>query len=120
MARVAERLAKDRGAEGLFSGDSLGQVASQTLSNIAAVDLVLDLPMFRPLISYDKQEIIDLGHRLGLHQIALEPYKDCCSIIASSPATVANMEWVAAVEEQIDLQGLVESALADRTTLELD
>ena len=86
MALAAQRLAVQRGLLGLFSGDNLGQVASQTLENLAAVDEVLHLPLFRPLVGFDKQDIIDLGIQLDLDEVANLDYKDCCSIIARHPA----------------------------------
>ncbi len=119
MARTAERLAGQIGAQGLFSGDSLGQVASQTLSNLAAVDRVLHLPLFRPLIAYDKQEIIDLGTRLGMFEISTQDYKDCCSIISRKPATRANLKMVERIEAEIQVEALIEQSLAERTTFTL-
>ncbi len=118
MARVGERLARRVGALGLFSGDNLGQVASQTLENLSAVDEALSVSMFRPLIAYDKQEIIDLGKSLGLHEIANEPYKDCCSIIAQHPATRANMDYVREIEQQIGIEDLIEESLSEAVTYE--
>ncbi len=119
MTRAAERLAQRRGAGGLFTGDNLGQVASQTLENLAAVDRVVTMPVFRPLIAYDKQEIIDLSQRIGVFDIAKQPYKDCCSIIARHPATVARYEHIAEIEEAIGIERLLESTLAQGTTVTL-
>lgn len=119
MMRSAQELARERSAQGLFTGDSLVQVASQTLENLAAVAQVLDLPLFQPLIAFDKQEIMDLGKEIGVFEIAAEAYKDCCSIIARHPATVAKEEQIAEIEEAIDVMGLVERTLAERTTQEV-
>ncbi len=119
MARTAERLAEQIGAQGLFSGDSLGQVASQTLTNLAAVDRVLSLPIFRPLIAYDKQEIINLGTQLGMFEISNQDYKDCCSIISRKPATRANLKIVEQVERAIQVDALIEQSLAEMTTFTL-
>ncbi len=113
MARCAERLAELRWAKGIFSGDSLGQVASQTLENLAAVDHAIRGPLFRPLISFDKVEIIDLARRLGFYERAIGPYKDCCSIISRNPATVARIEYIEAIEAEIDIEGLIQSALKE-------
>lgn len=120
MVRVAERLADQYGSLGLFTGDNLGQVASQTLENLAAVQIVTGMPIFRPLIAYDKQEIIDFGSRLGVAEIATEPYKDCCSIVARHPATRANLEKVRYIEERIEVEALVEATLGDLTTVEFN
>lgn len=108
MIKVAGELAKKHGYEALVVGDSLGQVASQTLSNIVAVDAVADLPVFRPLIGTDKREIIDLVRRLGLETAAIAPYKDCCSIISRSPATRANFAKIAAIESKIDVNKIID------------
>lgn len=116
MARVGERLARQSGALGLFSGDNLGQVASQTLENLGAVDDALTVSMFRPLIAYDKQEIIDLGKSLGLDDLANEPYKDCCSIIARHPATRANMDYVHEIEQQIGIGELMDESISEMVT----
>lgn len=112
MARLAARVADQVGALGLFSGDNLGQVASQTLENLRAVDDCLATSLFRPLIAYDKQEIIDLGKTLGFDPIANQAYKDCCSIIAEHPATRANRQIIEHIERQIDVEGLIEQGLA--------
>jgi len=118
MARAAARLAERQGALALFSGDNLGQVASQTLENLVAVDQSIGRSIFRPLIAYDKQEIIDLGKRLGFDQIANEPYKDCCSIIAQHPATRANLTYVQAIEDEIGIVDLIQASLAETVTYE--
>ncbi len=73
MARIAEILARQGRDQAIFTGDSLGQVASQTMENIAAVDAAVSIPFFRPLLTFNKQEIIDMGERLGFYQLVLEP-----------------------------------------------
>lgn len=108
MVRVGERLAAEHGYDGLVLGDSLGQVASQTMENISAVDRAVELPIFRPLIGMDKVEIVNLVGSIGLEEVAAAGYKDCCSIIARHPSTRANMDKVRAVEEWIDAERVVE------------
>lgn len=117
MARVAERLAQRLGAYALFTGDSLGQVASQTVENLTLVDRAVNLPIFRPLIGWNKQEIIDLGERLRFYAVAKQPYKDCCSIISTHPATRARLEVVERMEADLGIESLVQAALADVETL---
>jgi thiamine biosynthesis protein ThiI len=116
MALTAERLAQERGILGLFTGDNLGQVASQTLENLAAVDDAVRLPIFRPLIAYDKQEIIDLGIELDLDETANRTYKDCCSIVARHPATKAKLDQVAEIEAAVKLDSLIEASLSELVT----
>ncbi len=113
MARVAERLGGMRGALGIFSGDSLGQVASQTLENLAAVNETVEGVLFRPLIAYDKLEIIRLAKRIGVFSLATRGYKDCCSIIARNPSTRAHLDVVERIEAQLDLERLMREALAE-------
>ncbi len=117
MARVAERLAQQRHAQALFTGDSLGQVASQTIENLTLVDRAVSLPIFRPLVAWNKQEIIDLGERLGFYAVAKQPYKDCCSIISTHPATRARAEAVERMEAALQIERLVEETLAEVETL---
>lgn len=118
MAQAAERIAREHGALGLFSGDNLGQVASQTLENLSAVDAAVNSSIYRPLIAYDKQEIIDLGIELGFYDAANEDYKDCCSIVARHPTTKANLEQVEYIEEQIGMERVIERSLAELQTYE--
>lgn len=109
MVRVGERLAEQYGYDGLVLGDSLGQVASQTMENISAVDRAVEIPVFRPLIGMDKVEIVNLVSSIGLEEVAAANYKDCCSIIARHPSTRANLEKIRDVEQWIDAGRVVEA-----------
>src|SRR5690606_34134304 len=109
MVRVGERLAEQYGYDGLVLGDSLGQVASQTMENISAVDRAVEIPVFRPLIGMDKVEIVNLVSSIGLEEVAAASYKDCCSIIARHPSTRANLEKIRDVEQWIDAGRVVEA-----------
>ncbi|MGD8760479.1 MAG: tRNA uracil 4-sulfurtransferase ThiI [Anaerolineales bacterium] len=113
MAMMAERLAKLRGAKGLFMGDNLGQVASQTLENLAALDQAVSMPVYRPLIGYDKLEIIDLAKKIGLYELASQRYKDCCSLISRHPATRSKLEMVASIEESIGVETMLDVLMAE-------
>jgi thiamine biosynthesis protein ThiI len=112
MARVGERLAAQHDYDALVLGDSLGQVASQTMANIVAVDRAVDIPIFRPLIGWDKVDIVDLVERIDLQEEAVARYKDCCSIIARHPATQANMEKIEQLEATIDVEGIADEIAA--------
>jgi tRNA uracil 4-sulfurtransferase len=107
MAMVAERVAMVKGYRAIVTGDSLGQVASQTLENLCAVDDAVSLPVFRPLISYDKQEIIDISKRIGTYEHSLRGYKDCCSLLSSRPATKADLGSTKAIEGRLDVEEVV-------------
>lgn len=88
MMRIAERIAKERGCIGLITGESIGQVASQTMQSLACTNEVCTLPVYRPVIAFDKQEIIDLSQKIGSYETSIEPYEDCCTIfVAKHPVT---------------------------------
>ena len=114
MMRIAQELAKRTGAMGLITGESIGQVASQTMQSLAATNDVCTMPVFRPVIGFDKQEIIDLSEKIGTYETSLQPYEDCCTIfVAKHPVTRPNINVIRCSElrlgEQID--GLMEEAL---------
>jgi tRNA uracil 4-sulfurtransferase len=112
MLRIAERIALRGGAKGLITGDSLGQVASQTLQNMQAVGAIAKLPLFRPLVGDDKLEIQELARRIGTHDISAEPFHDCCPVFqAKSPALYAKPEALDAQEEKLEIAALVERGL---------
>jgi thiamine biosynthesis protein ThiI len=112
MVRIAERIARSEGAKALVTGDSLGQVASQTLSNIACVDDVADMPVLRPLIGDDKQEIVRSAQRIGTYETSILPFEDCCSLfVPRSPATAASIEACANAEASLDVDAMVSSCI---------
>lgn len=122
MLRTAQRLAARQHIGALVTGDSLSQVASQTMENIAALDSAVDMPVFRPLIGFNKQEIIDRARAIGTYGISIEPYKDCCALVAKGPKTRARTERLEAIEvERLeDYEGLLDRALAESTTLHFE
>jgi thiamine biosynthesis protein ThiI len=108
MVRIAEALARQTGAAALVTGESLGQVASQTLVNIARIDEAATMPVFRPLIGTDKLEITAEAERLGTFEISIEPDADCCTLFTPKhPATRLSEDAVRAVESGLDVAGLV-------------
>jgi tRNA uracil 4-sulfurtransferase len=116
MLRIAERIALRGGNKGLVTGDSLGQVASQTLLNMQAVGSTARLPLYRPLVGDDKLEIQELARRIGTHDISAEHFHDCCPVFApKSPALYASPEMLDAEERKIDISALVERGLASLT-----
>ncbi|PKQ29988.1 MAG: tRNA 4-thiouridine(8) synthase ThiI [Actinobacteria bacterium HGW-Actinobacteria-10] len=116
MIRVAERIAALEGAKALVTGESLGQVASQTLENIAAVDDVATLPILRPLIGSDKVEIIREARRLGTYELSTQAHDDCCTLfMPRSPVTHARLVDVVAAEANLDLPRMTADALASMT-----
>lgn len=119
MARVAESLSHTRRARALFTGDNLGQVASQTMGNLIAVDQALETSIFRPLIAYDKQEIVDACIRLGFFEIAAEDYKDCCSLIGRFPATQPRFKRIHEIESRIEMDVLVSRTLEEKVSFRI-
>ena len=110
MVRIAEALARKHGAAALTTGESLGQVASQTLSNIARIDEAAGMPILRPLIGMDKLEITDQARRLGTFEISIEPDADCCTLfVPKHPATRMSEHEVSAVESRLDIARLIAS-----------
>jgi tRNA uracil 4-sulfurtransferase len=118
MMRIAAALAGEVGAQALITGDSLGQVASQTIDNLRTVDSALvDTHVFRPLIGMDKQEIIDSATEIGTFQISTRRYQDCCVLFEPrSPATHSKPEQALAAEAALDIDAMVGKALAGRET----
>ena len=95
MMRIAERLAYANDCIGLITGESIGQVASQTMFSLRSTDEVCELPVYRPLIGFDKQEIIDLSEKIGTFETSIQPYEDCCTIfVAKHPVTKPNVNVI--------------------------
>jgi thiamine biosynthesis protein ThiI len=108
MVRIGERLARHAGAPALVTGESLGQVASQTLANITRIDEVASMPILRPLIGMDKLEITDQARALGTFEISIEPDADCCTLFTPRhPDTRVQSAQVAALEARLDIERLV-------------
>ena len=112
MLRIAERIAGETGALALITGDSLGQVASQTLENITTTENAVTLPVLRPLIGMDKGEIIDQAKRIGTYEISIIPDQDCCQLfIPRNPAVRTIIREIERVEKKLDVERLISMAL---------
>lgn len=112
MLRVADAIADKEGALALASGESVGQVASQTLANLASVDAAARRPVLRPLVGMDKHQIIELAETIGTYKISLEKYADCCqSLVARHPATKSTGGQLDELEAQLDVPKLVEESV---------
>ena len=117
MFRIINKLAEREGALGIITGDSVGQVASQTLENLNCIYEASKLPIFSPLIGLNKDEIIDISQKIGTYEISIMPYPDCCSfMVARHPKTRGKIEEVRDIENNIkDIDGLVENAISKIT-----
>jgi thiamine biosynthesis protein ThiI len=112
MLRIAERIAYKAHARGLVTGDSIAQVASQTLQNMQAVGAVATLPLYRPLVGDDKQEILDIARRIGTYEISSEPFTDCCPLyMPKSPEIFSKIGQLDEAEQRLDVEALVRQAL---------
>ena len=116
MLRIAERLAMEHECLGLITGESIGQVASQTLAALAVTNEVCTLPVFRPLIGFDKEEIVRVSKKIGTYQTSILPYEDCCTIfVAKHPVTKPRAEVIRKHEHNLDekIEEMVERAIAN-------
>ena len=102
MMRIAEHFAKKDGCLGLITGESIGQVASQTMQSLAATNDVCTVPVYRPVIGFDKQEIVDIAEKIGTYETSIQPFEDCCTIfVAKHPVTKPNVEVIRRSEEKL-------------------
>lgn len=112
--RIAEKIAGDTECLGLITGESIGQVASQTMQSLAATDDACSMPVYRPLIGMDKQEIIDISEKIGTYETSILPFEDCCTIfVAKHPVTKPNLNVIRKHEKFLGekIGELVETAL---------
>ena len=120
MMRIAEKLAHKHGAGAVITGESLGQVASQTLESITSTNSVATLPVFRPLIGFDKDEIIEIAQKIGTFETSILPYEDCCTIfLPKKPVTKPRLSAVEKVESALDVETLVNNAMQSIEVVEI-
>lgn len=115
MMKCAQKVAEKAHAKALVTGESLAQVASQTLDNMAVIHRAVDMPILMPLVSYDKAEVVELARKIGTYELSLKPYKDCCSIIARHPETRAKLQLIEELERRMEVDKLVDDCLAEAT-----
>ncbi|MCI8691150.1 MAG: tRNA 4-thiouridine(8) synthase ThiI [Lachnospiraceae bacterium] len=117
MMRIAEHIAGETGCLGLITGESIGQVASQTLNSLAATNEVCEMPVYRPLIGFDKQEIVEVANKIGTFETSILPYEDCCTIfVAKHPVTKPNLNVIR--RHEINLEEKIEELT--KTALETE
>ena len=122
MMRIAEKLAEKNGCQALITGESIGQVASQTLQSLAATNEVCTLPVFRPVIAFDKQEIVDIALKINTYETSIQPYEDCCTIfVAKHPVTKPNRKIIRKSETKLTkIDEMVETAMKTVETIVVD
>jgi len=119
LFHLCNRLAEKR-YWGVVTGDSVGQVASQTLGNLFASDEASSIPVYRPLAGYNKQEIVDLAKKIGTYELSIKPYKDCCSLVAhKSPSTKVPLALAKKAEEEMGMQDIVDKTLEQTEVFEV-
>ena len=114
MMKIAEHFAKEAGDLALITGESIGQVASQTVQSLAATNEVCTMPVFRPLIGFDKQEIVDVAEKIDTYETSILPYEDCCTIfVAKHPVTKPNLNAIKRSEQKLSekIDELVRTAI---------
>ena len=121
MMRISERVAQRVGAHGLITGESLGQVASQTMEAMAVTGQVCTLPVFRPLVGMDKEEIVRTARKIGTFETSILPYEDCCTVFTPRhPKTHPKLEEITEAEAALDIEALVEEAVQGIERVVLD
>ncbi|MBD5106442.1 MAG: tRNA 4-thiouridine(8) synthase ThiI [Lachnospiraceae bacterium] len=123
MMKIAERIALESGCLGLITGESIGQVASQTMQSLAATNEVCTLPVYRPLIGFDKQEIVEISEKIDTYETSVLPYEDCCTIfVAKHPVTKPNVKVIKGHEKNLaeKIDEMVETALSSREILDIE
>jgi len=119
MMRIAERLARDNGCTALVTGDNLGQVASQTAEALAVSEQCVNIPVFRPLIAFDKRDIVDMAREIGTFETSILPFEDCCTVFTPKrPKTKPKLDEVEVAEMNLDIETLVEEALTQRERID--
>ncbi len=118
MMRIAERISKENGIDILITGESLGQVASQTIESMCVIENAVDIPIIKPLVGMDKTEIVEISKEIGTFETSILPYEDCCQIFAPKhPATKPKLDNILEDENNLDIQNLIDTVIQ---TLEIN
>lgn len=120
MMKISEKIAINNKCSALITGESLGQVASQTIGAIACTDAVCNIPVFRPLIGMDKDEIVSISRKIETFETSIEPYEDCCTVFTPKhPRTRPVMKYVVQAENELDVDGLIDRALENLRNIKI-
>ena len=121
MMRIAEMLAERDGALALITGEALGQVASQTLESLCVTDDAVEMPVFRPLIGFDKEDIVTIAKRIGTFETSILPYEDCCTVfVPQHPVTKPEVKKLRESEAMVDFMPMIATALEKTETLAVE
>lgn len=120
MMRIAERLCKENGLGAIVTGESLGQVASQTMQSMTVTNSVVTLPVFRPVIAFDKEEIMDVARKIGTYETSILPYEDCCTVfLPKNPVIRPTISRAEYLEKSLDIDSLVETAVLNEEIIDI-
>ena len=117
MMKIAEKIARSNGDLALITGESIGQVASQTIQSLYCTNEVCTMPVFRPLIGFDKQDIVSISEKIGTYETSIQPYEDCCTIfVAKHPVTKPEIEKIKESEKKLEekIDELMEKAIESK------
>lgn len=120
MMRIAERISKENDYQAIITGESLGQVASQTIESMTSSNSVVSMPVLRPVVAFDKDDIIAISEKIGAFETSILPYEDCCTVfLPKNPQIKPKMEKILAEESKLDVEGLIADALSEVEVMEI-
>ena len=120
MMRIAERICHENDLGAIVTGESLGQVASQTMQSMTVTNSVVSLPVFRPVIAYDKEEIMSVAKKIGTYETSILPYEDCCTVfLPKNPVIRPTIRRAEYLEKNLDIENLINEALANEEIIEI-
>ena len=113
MIKLAEKFALENNYDAIITGDNLGQVASQTIENLKVTSFGVEILIFRPLLAYDKQEIVDLAKKINTYEISIKKYKDCCSILSKNPSIKTRLDFFKRIVDNFNMKDLIEKSMKE-------
>ncbi len=120
MMKIAERIANNCGAQALITGEAIGQVASQTMDSLACTDDAVTIPVFRPLIGFDKEEIVEKAQQIGTFETSIQPYEDCCTVfVPQHPVTRPKVDQLRASEALVDFEPMIQKAIDEAECMKI-
>ena len=120
MMKITERIAQQNGSLGLVTGEAIGQVASQTLESLLVTNSAVTMPVYRPCIGMDKNEVVELARKIDTYETSILPYEDCCTVfVAKHPVTKPQLEKTIAYESVLDIEGLIDKALKETEVINI-
>ncbi|MGI6776845.1 MAG: tRNA sulfurtransferase, partial [Acetivibrionales bacterium] len=120
MMMISERIADNAGAYALITGESMGQVASQTIQSLYVTNAAVTMPVFRPLIGMDKNEVVSIARRIDTYETSILPYEDCCTVfVPKHPKTKPTLTGILSSESKLDMESLIKRAVDDTEIIEI-